>query len=83
MMDVFHVLLGRPWKYDINVVYNGRENNFTFEKEGRRHTLIHLKDEREEEKTSPKVLMVTEKEFLKHAHDEEVSLLLLENLGLF
>jgi hypothetical protein len=48
-MDVCHVLLGRPCKYDRNVVYNGRENTFTFEKEGIRHTLIPLKDERVEE----------------------------------
>lgn len=72
-MDVCHVLLGRPWQYDINVAYNGRENTFTFEKEGRRHTLIPLKDERAEEQTSPKVLLFTEKEFLKHVQNEEVS----------
>jgi len=60
-----HVLLGRQWQYDKNVVYNGRENTFMLEKEGRRHTLIPLKDENVEEKTSPKVLLVKDKEFLK------------------
>jgi hypothetical protein len=72
-MDVCHVLLGRPWKYDRNVVYNGRENTFTFEKKRRRNTFIPLKDERAEEKTSPKVFLVKEKEFLKHVQDEAVS----------
>jgi hypothetical protein len=43
-MDVCHVLLGRLWQYDKNVMYNGRENTFTFEKEGIIHTLIPLKD---------------------------------------
>jgi hypothetical protein len=33
-MDVFHGLLGIPWKYDMKVIYNGRENTFTLEKEG-------------------------------------------------
>jgi hypothetical protein len=55
------------------VVYNGKDNTFKFEKEGIRHTLICLKYERAEVKTSPKALLVTEKEFLKHVQDEEVS----------
>ena len=59
------MLLGRPWQYDRNVVYNGRENTFVLEKEGRRHTFVPLKDEKVEEQTSPKVLLVKEKEFLK------------------
>jgi hypothetical protein len=63
-MDVFHVLLGRPWQYDKNVMYNGRENKFTLEKEGKKHTLIPLKDEQAEEQTNSKVLLVKEKEFL-------------------
>ena len=62
---MFHVLLGRPWQYDRNVVYNGRENTFMLEKECRRHILIPLKDENVEEKTSPKVLLVKDKELLK------------------
>jgi len=60
-MDVCHVLLGRPWQYDRNVIYNGRENTFVLEKEGRRHTLIPLKDDKVVEQTSPKILLVKEK----------------------
>ena len=29
-MDVAHILIGRPWLYDQNVLYNGRENIYTF-----------------------------------------------------
>jgi hypothetical protein len=36
-MDVCHVLLGRPWQYDRNVVHDGRMNTYTLEKDGR-HT---------------------------------------------
>ena len=43
------------------------------EKEGRRHTLVPLKDEKVEEQTSPKVLLVKEKEFLEQLQEEEVS----------
>ena len=71
-MDVCHVLLGRPWQYDRNVMYNGRENTFSLEKEGRRHTLIPLKDEKAEEQTSPKILLVKEKEFLEQLQEDEV-----------
>jgi hypothetical protein len=72
-MDVCHVLLGRPWQYDRNVMYNGRENTFSLEKEGRRHTLVPLKDEKTEEQTSPKILLVKEKEFLEQLQADEVS----------
>jgi hypothetical protein len=27
-MDVFHVLLGRLWQYDTNVIHDGRNNRF-------------------------------------------------------
>lgn len=47
-MGVYHVLLGRPWQLDWNVAYDGRKNSYTFEKNGRKHTRIPLKDEKEE-----------------------------------
>jgi hypothetical protein len=33
-MDVCHLLLGRPWQYDRNVVHDGRMNTYTLEKDG-------------------------------------------------
>jgi hypothetical protein len=44
-MDVCHVLLGRPWQYDRNVVHDGRMNTYTLEKDGRTHRLLPKKDE--------------------------------------
>ena len=67
------MLLGRPWKYDKNVVYKGRENTFVLEKEERQHTLVPLNDEKIEEQTSAKILLVKEKEFLEQLQEEEVS----------
>ena len=29
-MDACHVLLGRPWKYDVNALHKGKENNYVF-----------------------------------------------------
>jgi hypothetical protein len=43
-MDVCHILLGRPWKYDRNVVHDGRRNTYTLEKNGRMHMLLPIKD---------------------------------------
>jgi hypothetical protein len=39
-MYVCHVLLRRPWQYDINVVHDGRGNNFTLENNGCKHMLL-------------------------------------------
>ena len=48
-MHVCHILLGRPWKYDIEVVHDGRKNTYSLEKDGKRHTLSPLKDEEAQE----------------------------------
>ena len=44
-MDVCHIILGRPWKYDRKFVRDGRKNTYSLEKEGKRHTLSPLEDE--------------------------------------
>ncbi|GJY77468.1 hypothetical protein Tco_0482584 [Tanacetum coccineum] len=40
-----HVLLGRPWQSDLNVVHKGKENIYTFSKRGRKFTLCPYLDE--------------------------------------
>ena len=42
-IDICHVLLGSPWKFDRNVVHDGRENNYTLTKNGVKHKLKPLK----------------------------------------
>jgi len=79
LMDVCHLLLGRPWQYDRNVMYNGKENTFVLKKEGKRHTLVPLKEEKTEEQTSPKVLLVKEKEFLEQLQEEKVIFAIVGN----
>lgn len=39
-MDASHILLGQPWKFDVDMVYNGRENSFMFEWEGQKIVMI-------------------------------------------
>ena len=75
-MDVCHVLLDRPWKFD-TVVYDGRANTFTFEKDGRRHTLHPLKDKNPEEQVCPRVMLVGGKEFLHELKDNEINYVVL------
>jgi hypothetical protein len=45
-MDVYHVLLGRPWQYDINVIHDGRRNTYTLKKNGRTHMLLPIEGKR-------------------------------------
>ena len=44
-IDVFHILLGRPWKYYRKFVHDGRKNTYSMEKDGKGHTLSPLEDE--------------------------------------
>ena len=63
-MDVCHVLVGRPWQYDIKEIHYGMNNTYTFEKDGEKNTLLPLKDEGVIEENNLKVLLVSGKEFL-------------------
>ena len=42
-MDACHVLLGRPWQYDVNAQHSGRSNIYNLEKRGVRFTLLPFK----------------------------------------
>ena len=44
-MDVCHILLGTPWQYDRKFVHDGRKNTYSLEKDGKKNTLLPLKDE--------------------------------------
>ena len=63
-MDVFHILLGRPWKYDIKVVHDRRKNTYSLEKDGKRHTLSPLEDEAVPECSGSIILLMIGKELL-------------------
>ena len=44
-MDACHVLLGRPWKYDGDVIHHGKENTYEFRHRDQRHIFKSFKDE--------------------------------------
>ena len=64
-MDACHILLGRPWKYDMKVMHDGERNCYKFERDGIKHTLVPLKEEIRTKTSSPKLLFLGVKEFLQ------------------
>ena len=42
-MDVCHLLLGRPWQYDRQIIYDGFKNTYTIRKDGKKIVLAPLK----------------------------------------
>ena len=74
-MDVCHILLRMPWKYDKKSSHDGRKNTYYVEKDGRRHTLSLLKYEAVyeavQEGSISNNLLMTRKELLQEVKKEE------------
>eukprot|EP00253_Pinus_taeda_P023872 PITA_23872 len=69
-MDVCHILLGRPWQYDRKVTHDGVLNCYKFEKDGVKHTLVPIREEKEAvEGNEPKALLMNGKQFLKQVEN--------------
>jgi hypothetical protein len=80
-MDVFHVLLGRPWQYDINFIHDGRNNTYTLEKNGKKHMLLPIEDKKVKEETSNTILLMSGKEILdEFKKDEEMQFVVVRKL---
>jgi hypothetical protein len=70
-MDVCHVLLGRPWQFDRNVVHDGRMNTYTLEKDGKTHTLLPIKDKEVNPEVTSTILLMSGKELLTELEKNE------------
>jgi hypothetical protein len=70
-MDVCHLLLGRPWKYDRNVVHDGRKNTYTLEKHGRTHMVLPIKGKEVKLEVRNTVLLMSGKELLNEVKKKE------------
>jgi hypothetical protein len=70
-MDVCHLLLCRPWKYDRNMVHDGRKNMYTLEKNGRTHMLLPIKDKEVKIEMRNIVLLMSGKELLNEVKKKE------------
>jgi hypothetical protein len=69
-MDICHVLLGRLWKYEKNVIHDGRKNTYTLEKNGHKHMLLPIEDKGVKEEASPSILLMSGKELLNEVKKE-------------
>jgi hypothetical protein len=70
-MDVCHLLLGRPWQYDRNVVHDGRMNTYTLEKDGRTHIFLPIKDKEVKPEVRNTILLMSGKELLTEMEKKE------------
>jgi hypothetical protein len=70
-MDVCHLLMGRPWQYDRNVIHDGRKNTYTMEKNGRTHMLLPIKDKEVTTEVSNTVVLMSGKKILKEIKKKE------------
>jgi hypothetical protein len=70
-MDVYHVLLGRPWQYDINVIHDRRRNTYTLDKNGMTHMLLPIEEKKMKEEVSAIILLMSGKELLKEVKKEQ------------
>ena len=59
-MSACHILLGRPWLFDREVIYDGYLNTYSFFKEGKRITLTPIQSSQPltPQKTPPKSLLL-------------------------
>ena len=60
-MDMCHVFLGRPWKFDRKAIHDGKRNTYTIEKDGKKHTLLPLKDEVDKGVAGNSVMLISGK----------------------
>lgn len=72
-MYVCHILLGIPWQYDRETIHEGKTNCYKFEKNGIRHTLLPLQEEKTNGEDNLKTLLLSGKEYLQQMEEEEVS----------
>ena len=70
-MDVCHLLLGRPWQYDRNVIHDGRMNTYTLEKNGRTHMLLPINDKEVKPEVRNTILLMSGKELLTEVKKKE------------
>ncbi|XP_057860276.1 uncharacterized protein LOC131069009 [Cryptomeria japonica] len=71
-MDACHILLGRPWQFDRQVVHNGQLNTYTIKKDGIEYLLNTMKNISEDEgEDKSKVCLVSRKQFLRDFKKEK------------
>ena len=60
-MDVCHVLLGRPWKFDRKVIHDGNRNYYKFKMGGIHNTISPLQEGNGARVSKPQALLIAGK----------------------
>ena len=69
-MDASHILLGRPWQFDIDVLHHYRKNTYSITKDGKTFTMKPLPNKKSEK--DPIVIIIGEKEMLKTLKESDM-----------
>jgi hypothetical protein len=75
-IDVSHLILGQPWKYDRHVMHDGHKHTYTIMKNGQKFVLnpLNMKDPSALNggESSGATTLVSFKQFLHEAHGEDI-----------
>ena len=69
MMDACHLLLGRPWQYDVCAKHDGKTNVYTITKDGVEYNMTPLPDDGK--LAANGVMLVGEKEFMRVTKEKD------------
>ncbi|KAK8934500.1 hypothetical protein KSP39_PZI014301 [Platanthera zijinensis] len=73
-LDMCHILLGRPWQYDRNIVHDGRKNSYSFDHRGRK-IVLPQKNGLIPQRLTPRLL--TERQFSHEMREGNVTYVLV------
>jgi hypothetical protein len=78
-MDVCHILLGRPWQFNSNLIHDGRNNTYTLEKNGRTHMFLPIEEKKEKEEYSIRIILMSGKELLNEIKKDQEMQFVVKN----
>ncbi|XP_020676557.1 uncharacterized protein LOC110095377 [Dendrobium catenatum] len=72
-MDVFHLILGRPWQFDVEAIYDCRANTYAFDWKGKKLRLLPRSPDQENNSSNGKTALfsVTRKALLNAWKDTD------------
>ena len=74
-MDACHLLLGRPWQYDMDATYSCRMNTYTIIRDVKTYTLKPFPDQKHEK--DPLVVVVNETEMFETIKESDQGYVLI------
>ncbi|KAI0493184.1 hypothetical protein KFK09_027460 [Dendrobium nobile] len=76
-MDVCHLILGRPWQYDVGANYDGRANTYSFEWKGKKLRLLPRVHEQQAKSNTKTALFAVSGSALVNAWRESTCIMAL------